>query len=316
MSDNMTAAYDGVKMVSPIISTACKLIEQLAERGVPFESRAFRISKMPPEALKFQLDAERIRYQELKTKNTILVDKDDIAKVVELESREATNGCFLQEYDQKELEKLIVGHPAVPNKAMIHIDNVTPVEMKLFLKKCNRIKTGLLLKTYKSSNGTYSISIPEGLLSAKEKSLVVKAYIQSVVGASGVNRSVKNGFSKDMSLAAYKNAVQEYRLSKSMSSMIEEVINKNNISALGQQLAIAKKNAALLLESLNTGEKLPGFNENQYQKFKDAASNLPEGTYEYAPTFIKKHTVTSVTALTLFQEEKEHSHSMSHEVND
>ena len=70
---------------------------------------------------------------------------------------------------------------------------MNPAEAGLFLRKCNRIKKGMLLETEKTSDGAVNINIPAGLLSHIEKEKMADAYVQTQIEISGINSASKTG---------------------------------------------------------------------------------------------------------------------------
>lgn len=295
MSNSSFAVSDGAR----VIETAKKLIKTLNNTGIQMDPRIFIIKKMKPEEMKFKLDVLDIPYHELKLKNKILVPKEDLTKCYELEQEYKTRGNFLQEFDTKELEKIISVHPDISNKNMLVIKNMNPAETELFLKKCNRIKKGMLVETQMTPDRKYNINIPEGLLSNAEKEKILLAYTETEIGITGINSPAKVQKKIEPTKENYYSAVKEHRFINSLCHAVSDKLRTSGLSSnsFGDYFKSFKLQLSHTAEQLAKGEAITGFKDNEKNVLLQSFQSLPEGTYGYTPSYINAHAFTSRPAM-------------------
>lgn len=313
MPDIALSAYNGGQMVSPAVRTAIKLIKELNEHGIKIEPRAFKVTRMDPEDLKFKLDVEGIPYIEMKTHNTILVSREDALRCWQIESQNQTKGNFLQEYNSKELERIVAKHPSVPNKSILSIKNMNLAEADLFLRKCNKIKKGLLLETEKTDSGKFNISIPEGLLSVSDKEKISEAYLQTQIEISGINTAAKTRNNIQKTVENYENAVKERRFTNILQQMLRDKLYStgSTLENFGEYLKSFKLQLGYVMDSLREKQPINGFNPELLKTAMQAYRQLPEDTYKYTGAYLRNQQITAKQALSQtvdLSEDKQETH--------
>lgn len=299
MSNTTLSGFDGGQAVSPAIQTAIRLIKELNSRGIQIEPRAFKVTRMEPEALKFNLDVAKIPYIEMKSKDTILVAKEDIQKCWQFETRNQTKGNFLQEYNSKELEQIVKKNPHIRDKSIVSIKNMNPAEAGLFLRKCNRIKKGMLLETEKTSDGAVNVNIPAGLLSHNEKEKMVDAYVQTQIEISGINSASKTRSHRYISIQTYWNSVTERRMVNSLTEMLKNKLDTvgSAIDDFGPYLKSLKMQLGYVMESFQKNKEPTGFDATLLEKTMRTYHSFPDNTYKYTVLYLKKQQITSKQAM-------------------
>lgn len=295
----MQSASPAVSGETKAIATAKRLIQAINNIGIRMDPRVFVIRNMKPEEMKFKLDVLGIPYQELKLKNSILVPKEHLVQCYEIEKENKTRGNFLQEFNTKELEKIVSMHPAIPDKNILVIKNMNPIESDLFLKKCNRIKKGMLLETQKTRDGMCNISIPDGMLSTQEKEKVLLAYAETEIGVTGVNSPAKIRGEAEPSKEDYYNAVKEHRFINTLCHAVSEKIKASGhtLNSFGDYFKSFKLQLSHTAEQLENGADITGFNDNAKSAMLQTFQALPEGTYNYTSSYINGQSVTSKPAM-------------------
>ena len=285
---------------SPAIQNAANLIRILQSMGINMDPRAYEIRKMKPEELKFRLDVEGIPYKEMKVKKMILIPKEYLQRCKQIEDHEATKGNYLQEFNHLELETVIAEHPAVSDKSIVTIKNMTAEEMVLFLGKCNTIKPGLLLETERLTDGYFNVSIPAGLLSKHDREKLLNAYTQTQIGITGVNANAKINGNFVLSVDSYIKSVSEHRFMQDINRMIFSKLNAagHNIQQdFGEYFKTFKREMARAIEQLCKKETPRGFHNDLLSRTIQSFSSLQEDTYSYAAAVLNSQRITVKSAI-------------------
>ena len=280
---------------SQSIQNAANLIRILQDMGINMDPRAYEIRKMKPEELKFRLDVEGIPYKEMKVKKMILIPKECLQRCRQIEDHEATKGNYLQEFSHLELETVIAGHPAVSDKSVVTIKNMTAEEMALFLRKCNTIKPGLLLETERHADRYFNVSLPAGLLSKHDKEKLLDAYAQAQIGITGVNTNAKISGNFIPSADNYVKSVFEHRFIRDINRMILSKLNAAGHDLqqdFGEYFKTFKREMAKAIDQLCKKETPKGFHEGLLARTMRSFSSLQEDTYSYAAAVLNSQHIT------------------------
>lgn len=278
---------------SPSISVARKIIAELKKHNISFEPRAYRITGMQPEAFKFMLDVENIRHTELKNSNYVLVSNQDALKCFNLDRRNSTKGCFLQEYNAGELQAIVNRHPGVTNKRMVAIKELPKSVAELLIQKLNRVKKGLLIETEETPKNRVNISIPDGLLTDTDRQKIAEAYLQTQLEITGLNLAARNGHNSTPTVENYENAVKEKRFMRSLFANLSDKLRseaESVISSLNGYLTGIRQHLISALDEINnpTAQKNTGLLS---EETKAIISEIPNGTYAYTADFIRKQNI-------------------------
>ena len=280
-----------------VMAAAQCIMEHLKLYGME-NPRVFQIDGTQTAAVKNELYKAGISFLELKDKNCILVEQSDYMRCSQIANHAyLKQRCFLQEYDEKELEKIVADHPKITNKAFLQIKNLSPAEAELFLNCCNKIKPGLLLETYNQEHGEYTVSIPHGLLSKQERENIVAAYIESSISAFGTNFIARK--KEDFTKENYEAQLKEHHLAREIISAINKKLETAGLSGdnFNEYFKSASRQTAYVLTQLQNGQEMAGFSENQQEALQSAYKELPENTFRYTADKMKRHEISSKEAL-------------------
>lgn len=277
------------------VETAEKLIRILKDHGITFEPRIYEIRGQKPEELKMLLDVEGIPYRELKTRHRILIPAEAQEDCHRISMEHLSKGSFLQEYPPGKLQKTVLSTVRIQNREAVSITGMTGSDISLFLRKCSKIKEGLLIETGESAPGRFTVTFPSALLSPEERRKVIQAYTETIMHQSGYNAGIKKNDVDFMTKDRFWSAVHEKRLAKKMYQMINEKICENGtyISDFGAYFSTYRRQFAHAMELLEKGESLSTFSKEAADQVVTAYHAVPDNTYTYTADIVRSFTVSA-----------------------